>query len=141
MAGEAIFACSGVAHGGAPISGATHGRISVNTQFKVDRGGASWPGAKDCQVTDREVVFEVYGLKYSALMALLGATAATLAFSIIGSAGAAETVSVAAAYFTEIINGVEAPEKDAGGKLPVCGVRGYANFTTGQDFDDVITAA
>ncbi len=141
MAGETIFTCRGVTVGGAAVAGATHARISPSTVVKINQGSAGDPGPTGAHIVDRDLAVEVYGTNYQALLALLGEAAASVVISIVGAAGAAETLTVASVAFTDPTGGVDVPAKDSGGKLATSGVRGYVNFGAGDDFGDVITAA
>ena len=142
MSGEAIFACTGVSVGGTAVEGATHGRISPNLVSKVDQGDASSPGPVDCQVTHREVIVEVHGLNFSALLALIGAAAANVVFNTVGLTGAAETITVTNVQFFEFIGPMEEPAKDEGSKLSSgFGIRGRVNWASTDTFATVISAA
>jgi hypothetical protein len=142
MAGETIFACrNGVAHGASGLPGACLARIVPTTVFRIDQGAAGHPGDNDCLVTDKNVAVEVWGKVSGELLGRIGQAAATMTIPIYGAAGAAQTLSALAVYFDEALGEIEIPAKDEGGKLKLFGVRGHVNFTAGQGFGDVITAA
>ena len=139
-AGDTIFGCRGATQGGA-LTGVTHGRVSPNTVYKVNQGAAGSPGPADAVITDKDVVVELYGTNYAALLARIGVAAATLVINTYGAAGVSEAITITAVVFAEIINPVDIPEKDSGGKLAPFGIRGYANFGAAEGFGDVISAA
>ena len=140
MAGETIFAARS-ATPGSSLAGVTHARISPNTVWRVDQGKAGSPGPADALVTDKEVVVELYGTNYGALLGRIGQAAASCLIGTEGAAGADETITVTNVYFAEIIGAIEVPEKDGGGKLTVFGIRGFAHFAAGEAFADVVSAA
>jgi hypothetical protein len=140
-AGDTIFATRSVAVGATPVAGASHARIVPATKFAVNQGSAGSPGPADAVITHRSLAVEVYGRDPAALLALIGAAAADVAVGTIGASGANETLTLSDVYFCEAIGNVEVSEKDAGGKVPVFGIRGYVTFGAGDVFTDVLTAA
>ena len=140
MAVETIFACRGATYGSA-IDGVAYARITPRTVHKTDPGIAGTPGPADATVTDRELVVELYGYDYAALLACIGLAAASCVINTYGAAGASEALTASNVVFAESIGAIEIPEKDSGGKIVPYGIRGYVNFGAGETFANVLTAA
>lgn len=123
---------------GTAIAGATHAKVSLATKMKIDQGDGAAPGPADACITDRDLVVEVYGTNFSALLAKIGVAAANLVLAV-ATGGANGSVTLKNIYFGEAITAVEIPEKDGGGKLAPFGIRGYGNFSAGDTFASMIS--
>lgn len=137
---ETIYTLTDISHGAANLSYGLFARLTPRTVFKVDQGAAGSPGPAGVLVTYSELACEIYGQDFAELLALIGATKATLTLSVSGAAGAAQSVAVTNVYFDEIIGQVELPAKDAGGTIAAFGIRGQCAFGAAETFADVITA-
>lgn len=133
MAKEGIYALSSATHGGADVAGVTHARIIPTTKAVRDKK------AKESVMTDWDLTVELYGVGRSALEGLIADAAADLVLTVIGRAAAAETHTLVGVMFTEVIQGGEAAEVDAGGKIPPYGIRGMCENSSRAAFSALWT--
>jgi len=137
---DVIYTLTGVVHGVTTLTYPVFARLVPRTTVKTNQGAAGSPGPAGAVVTHRELGVEVYGLSYAEILGLLEDAAATLTLSILGEAGAAQSIAITNVYFDRIVNPVEFPAKDEGGKLAAWGVGGECHFGDAETFADVITA-
>ncbi len=140
MATETIFSAR---YGGpaSPAAGVTHASITPSCDSKIDQGAAGSPGDADVMVTNRHVAVALYGTDYAALLALVGVAAANQIFGTYGAAAALEKITVKNVTWTNVINPIDIPEKDSGGKLAPFGISGIAAFSAEDTFALMILGA
>jgi len=139
-AGDAIYVCRGGSVGGVDVDSLTHARLIPKTTFKIDNGPAGWPGEAGGMVSQLELAVELFGLDGIEMLGLLSDTEAEVILLTRGPAN--ESLTVADVVFCEAAGAIEAPEKDAGGKInPAQGVRGFVTFGDNETFGDVLVAA
>ena len=117
-------------HGAAPadIEGATHWGYRLQPVFSSDPGDAGEPGEVETLITHYTLQVIVYGQDDTALLALLGAVASDFVGGYKGAAGANRKKTIKNVYFNSGPSQVEAPPKDAGGKVPVFQMTGSAQW-------------
>lgn len=138
-AGDTIFACRGVSHGGA-LSGITHARLVPSTIFQVDPGASGAKGPADALVTYYGLAVELYGKDLMVLLGRIGQEAADCVIQTHGAAGAAEELTISKVMFHEVIDGLDIARVDEDGDAAAAGIRGGVLFGEGEVFADVIKA-
>ncbi|HOD79953.1 MAG: hypothetical protein BWX88_02762 [Planctomycetes bacterium ADurb.Bin126] len=133
MAKENIYAFKSCTHGGSGVTGATHGQIVPTTVHQRDKL------AQNSVMTDWDLAVVVFGVDHAALQALIGAAAADFVFTVEGKDGADETHTLADVQFVEVVQGADAAERDAGGKLPPYAVRGFCENVSRDAFSALWT--
>jgi len=141
MAKEVIHACRYAKHSGADIEGATHYGIQVNLTKSEDPGDAAEPGTVETIVTHRDVKVTIYGQDFTALLALLEATAADVVVGYKGAGGANKKTTIKSVYFDEMPSEIAAPPRDQAGRVPVFAVRGTAKFGSSDTLATMIATA
>ncbi|MFA4945754.1 MAG: hypothetical protein WC789_13785 [Lentisphaeria bacterium] len=141
MAAEFVYALKSATKGGAAVDGVRFAKIVPRTQFSVHRGHAEAQFDADAIVTYRELAVELHGTKDLTLMTLLGSAAGDVVLTVLGAAGASETLTIQDVDFCEVAGQMQANEKDAGGQAGLIGIRGYARFAADNDFSDILAAA
>lgn len=121
------------------VADVVYARITPRTVHMTDPGPGDCPGPAGFLVTDYAVDVELYAEDYSAVLDLVGATAADLVLTVTGAAGAAKTITVKNVYFGGSAGQIEAAARDAGGMITAYGVRGSVNLGANEVFADVIT--
>jgi hypothetical protein len=127
-AGDRIFVARYFKHPTTAIEGVRRVVLGSATTKKRDPGDITNPGDAETQVTNRQIRVDVYGVNYSALLALLEAAAANAVIGAKGAAGANEKHTVKTVFFDETIGDTEFPDKDSGGVLSLSGVRGWVQW-------------
>ena len=141
MANEKWFRCRYVKNPTTALGGVTHARVVPTTSKMVDPGDAGSVGPAETQVTDKGVSVEVYGNELVSLLAAVGIAAANVVIGVAVATGTSNKITIKNVVFDEIVSGQDVPAKDAGGKLPTCGIRGTAQWGAEDTFATMVVEA
>jgi hypothetical protein len=100
------------------------------------RGWVNWGGADTFATVLTSTSAGAFGL-----LAILGTAQANAVIGTVGAGGAAEKITVKNVTWTMVTSNIEIPANDAGGKLALFGVRGYAAWASTDTLATMIVAA
>jgi len=142
MAGELrIYAAKGAVHGATTIASATHVGIRSTSVKGIDPGAAGAPGMVEEVVTDRSVEVTVFAMDPSELQSLCEAAAANLVVTVVGQGAADKTITIKNIQFNDPPGPIDAPRRDAGGKVPSVGITARGQWGAVDTWATMITYA
>jgi hypothetical protein len=141
MAASQIYACRGASHGASAVDGVTRARITVDTKVRRHKPSAGESGPAGRVITGYEVMVELTGTDYPALIGLIGATAANLVLDIVGDDGANEEITITNVEFVSAASPIEAPDGDQGGDISEFAVAGYVAWGESDTLATVLAAS
>jgi hypothetical protein len=122
------------------ISGVTHAKIDIATVTKQVPGQAGTAGPADEHRTMTTVKVTLYGNDQPALVALMDAKSSVV-LGYINGAGANEKITLTNVRFNSIVQGVDIPEMDSGGKVAPFAISGTVAFGSNDTLATVYVAA